>query len=289
MLPLRHTTRSRRSGVTLVEIVIAMFILTIGVLSIFSLFPTGYQLTRTAFDSSVSALAARDAKVRIRAELLKSTTLKFPASTVFASVPEVERTGTVTAVTNASTIQCRTSTDEVPTTWGTTALNSCYIVFTSGAVRSKLFLITASTNGSITCNSDSTVKAFRLHDSNDGSPVSVGDHFAIIGSNNSTDFSAFPRAGTKAMVGGSEKTYSLFTGAGSYRTMPVANQGAATDATEWLYRYGVIISKSSPEMQGMHRIDIFVYRAFDDSATLDNQDKPVGHFTTYVSGLDTVQ
>ena len=90
------------------------------------------------------------------------------------------------------------------------------------------------------------------------------------------------------MVGGSERTYSSFTGPGFNRTMPIASQGRAAAATDWIYSYGVIISESSPELQGMYRIDIFVYRGFSDADSLDDQDKPVGHFTTYVSGLDTV-
>jgi len=295
MFPTSHTSRSRRSGVTLVEIVIAIFVLTVGVLSIFALFPTGYQLTRSSFDSSVSALAARDAKVRIRAERLRFSTLEFPDRTAgigngLEDVPEAERIGTVEAVTSSSRIEVLPSTEEDTDKWGSLGTN-CYIVFTSGALRGRLFRITgagqAAPRNYITCSSGT----FRMYNSNVGAPVSVGDHFAIIGGSG-TGFRMFPRDDTDTKIGGTTIDHSSFIGTVADRTqprtVPIAHQGRAADARDWLYSYGAIISESSPEMPGIYRVDIFVYRGFSDSDTLDKQDKPVGHFTTYVSGLDSV-
>ncbi|MFC1805751.1 prepilin-type N-terminal cleavage/methylation domain-containing protein, partial [Planctomycetota bacterium] len=75
----RHPSRRRSAaGVTLVEVVIAIFILTVGVLGIISLFPTGYRLGQRAFDLSVAALAARDALPRIMADARLLGTTFYP-------------------------------------------------------------------------------------------------------------------------------------------------------------------------------------------------------------------
>lgn len=296
MFPLLCHLRSRRSGVTLVEIVIAIFILTVGVLSIFSLFPTGYQLTRSAFDSSVSALAARDAQVRIRAEFLRTSSLRFPplTNTKLSKVPEIERTGTVVTVVSHLKIQCLPTTGDASSNWG--ALADHYIVFTSGACRGRLFKITGSgVEGSppndknfVTCATDT----FREYNRTVGAPVSVGDHFAIIGSTNTAlpgtiAFRAFPRADTETKIGGIPLAHDSFTGTGTHRTIPIAHQGKADSPADWNYSYGVLISDPSAEMEGIYRADIFIYRGFSDADTLDDQNAPVGHFTTYLSGLDT--
>jgi hypothetical protein len=301
MLALASPLRSRRSGVTLVEIVIAIFILTVGVLSIFSLFPTGYQLTRSAFDSSVSALAARDAQVRIRAEFLRYSTLRFPklGTTKLCKVSELERVGTVTYVISHAKIHCLPSTGEPSSSW--TALDNHYIVLTSGACRGRLFKITGSGREArvageaaspgdrnfVTCAADT----FREHDRTVGAPVSVGDHFAIIGSTSDaagvSRLRAFPRDVTETKIGGVLLAHDSFTGTGTRRTIPIAHQGKADSPADWNYTYGVIISDPSPEMAGIYRADIFIYRGFSDADTLDDQNPPVGHFTTYLSGLDT--
>jgi hypothetical protein len=302
MFPLLNHLRSRRSGVTLVEIVIAIFILTVGVLSIFSLFPTGYQLTRSAFDSSVSALAARDAQVRIRAEFLRDSNLRFPKfiDSKLSKVPEPERIGTVTYVITDSKIHCLPSTGETSAEW--TALANHYIVFTSGACRGRLFKITGSGSepraageaadpadrNFVTCATDT----FREYNDTVGAPVSVGDHFAIIGSTSDAGgiprLREFPRAETESKIGGVVLAHAAFTGTSTTerRTIPIAHQGKAASPADWEYSYGVIISDPSAEMEGIYRADIFIYRGFSNDDTLDDQSAPVGHFTTYLSGLD---
>ena len=103
-------------------------------------------------------------------------------------------------------------------------------------------------------------------------------------------FRAFPRDDTETKIGGSPIQHASFTSTvdtDTNRTIPIAHQGKADSPADWNYSYGAIISDPSAEMEGIYRVDIFIYRGFSDADTLDDQNPPVGHFTTYVSGLDT--
>lgn len=271
--------RSRRRGVTLVEIVIAIFVLTVGVLSIISLFPAGYRLTKGAFNRSVAALAARDALARILAE---QDDVDFPlpdeTSEPLYGVDDSERVGTVRSVSSSS-ITCWVKGNETPS-WP--SLAGYYVVFTSGSASGTLCEITSGSGSSLTCGD--LPNGFRTATSERGVPVRVGDHFAIIGSKSQSS-ACFPTGATTSVVYGRTVNHTRFVAdSGAYRTIEVANEGAP-DNVPWNYSYGCIVSAPSKSMKWVHRVDVFTYRGFSPNAELDDQNRPVGHHVTYVSNL----
>ena len=251
--------RRRACGMTLVEVVIAIFVLSVGVLSIVALFPAGYHLSQTAVWRSVGALAARDAQARITAEVRRSGGVSLPAP---SSLPDYRRVGTVAKIISTTTFEgCILNDPNENPSWS--SLGNWYVVMTSGAASGGLYDVSSASGRNVTL----TGSKLRRGTATDGEPVRVGDHFALIGN---TDYP------------------SNFLGTGSGRTIQIANQGDATAAqADWRYSYGCIISPSAPEAKHLNRVDIFVYDRFSNSATIGNQaTRPVGHFVTYVHSLD---
>ena len=292
MRPFRipHSTfrnRRRAAGVTLVEVVIAIFVLTVGVIGIISLFPAGYKLGQQAFDRSVASLAARDALVRIMgaARSAADPDTFYPDTTstsetlCYRKVTERERVGTVYAV-NAHTLECNAGPNTGPSRWASNYVAGYYCVMTSGTATGRAYLINSSTyssttkRGILTFSSSGThAVTFRTVGSTTGDTVRVGDHFAIIGSK--TGRKCYP---TNFLSAGS-----------SNRTAEIATHGKALrgSGTMWEYGYGCIITPPSDEMRGIYRVDVFVYRGFDPTGTLEQQEhSPAGHFVTYLARLD---
>ena len=65
---------------------------------------------------------------------------------------------------------------------------------------------------------------------------------------------------------------------------PPLPQGAAN--LPWEYSYGCVLSAPSKQIRSVYRVDVFVYRGFNDAVSLQDQNRPAGHFVTYVSELD---
>ena len=251
--------RRRACGMTLVEVVIAIFVLSVGVLSIVALFPAGYHLSQTAVWRSVGALAARDAQARITAEVRRSGGVGLPAP---SSLPDYKRVGTVAKILSNTTFEgCILNDPGENPSWS--GLNNWYVVMTSGAASGGLYDVQSASGRNIILFGTK----LRRGTATVGEPIRVGDHFALIGN---TDFPT------------------NFLGTGSNRTIPIANQGdAEADPDDWRYSYGCIISPSAPEAKHLNRVDIFVYDRFSDGATIGSQaSRPVGHFVTYVHSLD---
>jgi len=261
-----HSPAARRRGVTLIEVVIAIFVLSVGILGVMALFPTGYSLSQGAIDRSIGALAARDALARIMIEC-KRGTFTFPSSTQsFADTRERDRVGTVGdgSASPVSTNSLRVVVRGNDTTPEWHGVAGRYLVLTSGTAAGSVFPITGTGTNTITCGG----VEFRTGTSRTGIRVRVGDHFAIIGSQDGRrcyplDF--------------------LTTGPGS-RTIPIAATGSESGI--WPYSYGCIISAPSPEMKRIHRIDVFVYRGFVNQASIEDQEQPVAHYVTYVSDVE---
>jgi len=272
---LNRGDRRRCEGVTLVEVVIAIFILTVGVLGIISLFPTGYKLGQRAFDRSVGALAARDALPRITAELRRSGgSLSYPSSTqtLTNNVHERDRVGTISQVVSAISLRCKTrGGDYNPSYTGLTG--GYYLVMTSGSAVGKLYRITGASGNQLTFSN----AKFRTANANEGDPIRVGDHYAIIGSKSPANSKCFPTA-------------FLTTGANN-RTWECATHGIREPRyrqpgnPSWEYSYGCILSAPSKEMAKLYRVDVFVFRAFDPGLVVDKQ-RPAGHYVTYIAQLD---
>jgi len=270
-----RTLRDRRrcGGVTLVEVVIAIFILTVGILGIISLFPTGYKLGQRAFDRSVGALAARDALPRIMGELRRGA-LSYPNSTQtpLSNIQERDRVGTISQVVSAKSLRCKTRGGEhTPSYTGLTG--GYYLVMTSGSAVGKLYRITGASSNQLTFN-DAT---FRTANANEGDPIRVGDHYAIIGSKSPPKSKCYP-------------TTFLTTGANN-RTRECASHGnrepryRQSSNPPWEYSYGCVLSAPSKEMAKLYRVDVFVFRAFEPGMAVDKQ-RPASHYVTYIAQLD---
>jgi len=293
---MRLTRTPHSAGVTLVEVVIAIFILTVGVLGIVSLFPTGYALGQRALDRSVAALAARDALARLHGEI-HDDNLTLPSkpdtdtgteplylynASKQLGVPPRNRVGTIVDI-SAHALTCRIRGDIAPSTSSTSVnhwpnLADYYFVITSGTSAGRVFPISSSTGGQVTFASSIT---FRTGTSSPGIRVRVGDHFAIIGSKSGSQ--CFPSADTD--------DHSSFLGSGNDRTWEIATHGRARPHRDggfapWEYSYACILSASSHEAKHLYRVDIFLFRRFSDDLGIHQQDSPAGHFVTYLSQLD---
>jgi len=272
---LNRGDRRRCGGVTLVEVVIAIFILTVGILGIISLFPTGYKLGQRAFDRSVGALAARDALPRITAELRRAGgSLDYPSSTqtLTNNIHERDRVGTIVQVVNTTSLKCKTRGGEITPTY-TGLTGGYYLVMTSGSAVGKLYRITGASSNQLTFSA----ARFRTANANEGDPIRVGDHYAIIGSKSPASSKCFPT--TFLTTGGSNRTRECAThGNREPRYRDAGNP-------RWEYSYGCILSAPSKEMAKLYRVDVFVFRAFEPGMAVDKQ-RPAGHYVTYIAQLD---
>jgi len=264
---------SRSSGVTLIEVVIAIFVLSVGVMGIMSLFPAGYKLTSRSLERSISALAARHALARL-AGFITSSAFTPPQP---CQISEAERVGTVSGV-NRGSLVVRVLGDEKPSSWG--SLSGFYIVMTSGTAEGHVYQISSydSETGTLSFADNVT---FRTSVNEDGEPVRVGDTFAIIGGSE----------GTKCYPTGFTNT------ASNSRVVPVATYGYPPEGAEtpeghenwqqtWRFAYGCILSAPSREMSGTLRVDIFVYCGLtpDSNASLaDANELVIGHYVAYLS------
>lgn len=64
-----RSARERQAGFTLAEIVLAMLVVAVGVIGVFSLFPAGLQASRAAIDDSRTALLAEAILTDLRMEM----------------------------------------------------------------------------------------------------------------------------------------------------------------------------------------------------------------------------
>jgi len=240
------------SGVTLIEVVIAIFVLSVGVMGVMSLFPAGYKLTSRSLERSISALAARHALARL-AGFITSGEFHAPPP---CQISEAERVGTISGV-NRDSLVVRVLGDEKPSSWG--SLSGFYIVMTSGTAEGHIYRINTYKSDSATLTFQDNV-VFRTNLNESGEPVRVGDTFAIIG---------VPVPSSQA---GADKCFpTTFTDtASNNRVVPVATYGYPPEGAEtpegrtdwqktWRYTYGCILSAPSREMSGILRVDIFVY------------------------------
>jgi len=295
--------KSALRGVTLIEIVISIFVLSVGVIGIISLFPSGYRLSQSAIDRSVATLASQDAIA-----YAKSSTTALPGMgsnigykwagaawvhpTAFESdeplfmVRENDRIGMVYSVDSTNQFTAKLCGDVTPQAdwklahyWPT--LTGYYVVMTSGTMVGTFYKISSSnTSGQLTFYStagDEWCASFRTYTSGGGKtgdPIRVGDQFAIIGSKTgaSPALNCYP---------------TNFLGSGTDRTMKVATEGGNYGIDPWLYSYGAIVSAPAPEARRVCRVDVFVYRGLDyqNSSIKIGQLKPAGWIVTYVSNF----
>jgi len=262
-----------RSGVTLIEVVIAIFVLSIGILGIMSLFPAGYSLTRKSVDRTVGALAARHAIARLAARVTKIDVPK-PQDEDLSSVSENGRVGTIAGIPVQNQLDC-IGADRKVHSWGTDKLTNYYIVMTSGTAEGRVYKINSNTATTLTCDT-----TFNLPGIRDKEPVRVGDHFSIIGSKSAGATKCFPANFLTNATTGTQES--------EWHTTPVATYGnPSLPRDQWRYSYGCILTAPSPEMQRTLRIDIFIYCGYPyrgDVGAARANSLLIGHYVAYLAG-----
>lgn len=292
---LPHLRRTRRQGVTLIEVVIAIFVLSVGILGILSLFPTGYKLTRKAVDRSISALASRHALARVygRINNIQAPRLDAAQEPLYR-VPDAKRAGVVSAVATQS-ITCTVLGGQTPD-WPSGGLTGYFVVMTSGSADGHIFKITGNDASTLTTSAYFDKSAAAVA-GKPYEPVRVGDSFAIIGIKGG--YSPAPtKCFPEMFLGGTLNAISdPANGANpennETRTMPVATYGDPYQNKDlWRYSYGCILSVPPPERPDSCRLDVFVYNGFpyragaDPNTTYDGpwdvNSQVVGHYVTYI-------
>jgi len=284
MLPICPHPTSRR-GVTLIEVVIAIFVLSVGILGILSLFPTGYRLTKKSVDRSIAALAARHAEARIYARI-NNIKPPVPASEPLATVTEARRTGVITAV-SANSLTCTILGGQSPN-W-TENLTGYYCVVTSGTADGHFYKITG--NGTNNLSFSAATVRFNQGTETQYEPVRVGDTFAIIGIKSNTVTQCYPAPFLGGALTGTDPLGRPADPENNEtRTMPVATYGAPGQARDlWRYSYGCVLSVPFPERPESCRLDVFIYSGFPYRAASGNYPDPsvvnsivIGHYVTYI-------
>ncbi len=282
---------ARRRGVTLIEVVIAIFVLSVGILGIMSLFPTGYRLTKKSVDRSIAALAARHAEARIYARINK---IKPPvaASEPLATVTEGRRVGVISAVAQ-NTLTCTILGGQSPS-WTANALVEYYVVMTSGTADGHIYPIGGNGANTIDTKDTGTTRVrFNQGTETQYEPVRVGDTFAIIGIKSTSPTQCFPDPFLGGALTGTDPLgRPADPESNETRTMPVATYGAPGQAKDlWRYSYGCVLSVPFPERPDTCRLDIFIYsgfpyRAASGDATYPNPSAAnsivIGHYVAYV-------
>ncbi len=286
-----------RRGVTLIEVVISIFVLTMGIVGIISLFPAGYRMTRKSVERSVAALASRHALARVYGRI-NNIAAPLPAEEPLMKLPEARRVGVIYAV-QQNALQCRVMGNEDPKWTGappllpSVNLTDYYVVMTSGSAEGHLYKITS--NGSDTLNFDPAKVRFNVQPTErEYEPVRVGDTFAIIGVKGPTGTKCYPKCFTGDAALNPAST-PIDPENDETRTMPVATYGSAERLKqEWRYSYGCIFSCPTPEAKDMCRLDVIVYSGFpyragapdapgtsySDPSVANSQ--VIGRYTTYI-------
>lgn len=292
-MPRTVSLAPHRRGVTLIEVVISIFVLSMGIVSIIALFPAGYRMTRKSVERSIAALASRHALARVYGRI-NSIKAPVPAEEPLMALPEARRVGIVYAV-EANALECRVMgsvvTGQDPK-W-TMSLKDYYVVMTSGSAEGHVYLIDSNTSNKLLMN-PARVRFNILATEREYEPVRVGDIFAIIGVKGPTGTQCFP----KYFLGGTltalvPATREADPENDETRTMPVATYGSAERRKQdWRYSYGCILTCPRPESNDMCRLDVFVYSGFpyragsdpgttyDDPSTANSQ--VIGRYTTYI-------
>ncbi len=277
----------RRRGVTLIEVVISIFVLSMGIVGIISLFPAGYRMTRKSVERSIAALASRHALARVYGRI-NSIKAPVPAEEPLITVPEARRNGVVYAV-QANSLECRilggvVGGQDPQWTQVTTGLANYYMVMTSGTAEGHVYKITSNTNNTV---SFANVRFNVLATEREYEPVRVGDSFTIIGVKG-TGTDCYPKCFLGATL--TPASTPVTPENNETRTMPVATYGDVTQPKDnWRYSYGCIFSCPTPESKDMCRLDVIIYSGFPYRADGTNYPDPsvansqvIGRYTTYI-------
>jgi hypothetical protein len=267
--------RTATGGMTVLEVLIAVFVLLIGITGIVSLFPVGVRLSQMGTDDVISSMTARNALAAVRMQeglkaKLESNVLGFDANldptTGVYSVLGIE--GTVAVVQSSSHLQptivapTRALKIDDGSPGGTDEDDCALLLMTSGQGLGKLYRLGEDTTGTESSFSDlycsSTLTSLTDFEA-DG--VEENDRFRLIGSRDDS--------GVWATV-----PDDFFNPSGGY----VLGPGAVTG-----YGYLAIITPVY-DVPNSYQVDILVYKTYDTFLPPEGNQRAVACFSTVLSG-----
>jgi len=160
----------RESGVTLIEVNLAMGVLLFGILSVASLFPTGLQLAEYGYRSTDAALISSMARSQIEI-LSRSKNFKYPdrvpaqlrseprEARLKESVPESTKNTYNKFVCKPVDGKPNESVGWSPNAWGST-----YVLITSGAEAGRIFGVLGNDASSLTIKENVAGMSIRVND-----------------------------------------------------------------------------------------------------------------------------
>lgn len=256
--------RGGESGFTLIEILMAVFILVIGILGIVSLFPVGLDASRRVYETSAASITARSALMYLQLECESPGS---DASWVFpttyhenedAAIRRVNPVGVIEsdpdAVTGWQWLKCQTlyegraSPGRDPG-WGDTAWNNHVLIMLSGNAEGKVYQITDTDDdedgGAPTTNYDLLKCDDSVNFGQEPYNVVAGDVFTIIGNNSHAADPLRP-------------TGPVCTVPADFFDSGTTYPGCASAE----YTYACILSGWRNGLPGLARVDVLVFRHF---------------------------
>jgi len=321
----RRLNESRDQGFTIMEIVIALFVLSFGLFGILAMFPVGLRSTRNNVDKTNSSLLSESVVAYLQlAPELTGANSRFP--TLDSNVPNdvlisnAIRSG-ICSMETVNTLVCDDS-DGNDQTWdkvndgagGTKTVDwtNHALLLLSGRYKGKVFRITGNDKDSLTVATPPNVtKVFDINDDNKGSYfITDGTSFTILGTLNDppqtsdnvipTDFfTAEPTMpGMHTETGGNSpvtafmKIYSLEEypeKSGEYPLNYKTEDSTNTDIFENQseYTWACILSDPDAVNSTTVRVDILIYRNYNTALRPDDpsQKPPVDVITTFLTDL----
>ncbi len=269
------------------EVLMAIFVMLIGVTGVIALFPVGVHLSQQAADDIVGAMTVQSALAAVRVEPgLRNRVKAYVAgqypngdvlawdgtqskgldgytgtlSTPSASTPtRVNFSSMPNGYTNMFLVKAQGDTSAVKA-------NDCALLLvTSGKAASKLYRLDASTSPNYTDYSTSTFASVAngyTHFYGDG--IVAGDTFRFLGARDERGVWATVPAGFYADASGPKTVFYL-------------GQGAAEG-----YGYLAIVTRRRSDPSTV-RIDVLVYKGYDKTLPPEGNLPAVAHYTTYWS------
>lgn len=284
-----NTRRKPSRGVTIMEVLMALFVMLIGMTGVIALFPVGVQLNQLAADDIVSAMTVQNALAAVRLEPgLRNRVMAYVAtsypngdvlawngtqsqgidgytgtlSTPSSSTPRRVGFSTMSPVGSATMFDVK----QQGTTSAIKANDCALLLVTSGKAALKLYRLDAS-------NSDPTGTYTNFGNSRFGSVANgytdffrdgivADDTFRLLGARDERGIWATVPAGFYADASGPRTIFNLGQG-----------------ATEG-YGYLAIVTRRRSDPTTV-RIDVLVYKGYDRTLPPEGNLPAVAHYTTY--------
>lgn len=255
-------SRYPSAAFTLLEVTLAIFILVFGLLFILALFPVGLAALGRSADNTFAGSVLQTAVSSLKldgtiktsagysvAETVKR--IKYYQEDPSASPARPNVSGVISKV-EKNKLTCKASGNASPG-WGIDAWNWATVKVTSGAADGKIYKIKTNTADTLTCHDPANFT---------DDQVRPGDTFRILG--------------------GIWWPAPFFNNAGAAARTIDAHIGVVNPGMPSEYSFVAIISGWERGIPGLCRIDILVYRNFDNRLRPESNPPPIRHFVTYL-------